>query len=89
MQEPKGKPAWKIRMGAIKAAIWRNESSHGPRFNVTFCRIYKDRADEQWKSSDSFGKEDLLLLAKVANAAHTWLLGQPQDRDRSGAGQES
>ena len=65
------KPAHEIRIGSIKAALWRNETQPGARYGVTFSRLYKD--GEQWKSSDSFGRDDLLLLAKVADRAHTWI----------------
>ncbi len=68
------KPAHEIRIGAIKATIWRNETPNGPRHNVTFGRIYKD--GEEWRSSDSFGREDLLTLAKVVDLAHTWIYEQ-------------
>ena len=58
-------------MGYIKAAIWENSVSDIVRYNVTFSRIYKDQAE--WKASDSFGRDDLLVLAKVADQAHTWI----------------
>ena len=63
------KPIDEIRLGAVKAAIWKNETDAGTRFNATFQRLYRD--DENWKSTDSFGRDDLLLLAKVANQAHS------------------
>ena len=58
-------------MGYIKAAIWENTVSDIVRYNVTFSRIYKDQ--DEWKSSDTFGRDDLLVLAKVADQAHTWI----------------
>lgn len=63
------KPIDEIRLGAVKAAIWKNETEAGTRFNATFQRLYRD--DENWKSTDSFGRDDLLLLAKVADQAHS------------------
>ncbi len=66
---PKEKPVHEIRLGAIKAAIWRNSTEQGTRFNATFERIYKE--GEQWKSTASFGRDDLLGLAKVADQAHS------------------
>lgn len=66
------KPIDEIRLGAIKAAVWRNDAdgrNHGPRFNVTFQRLYRD--GEQWKSTDGFGRDDLLTLAKVADRVHS------------------
>src|SRR5262249_58420287 len=70
-QHSKQKPVHEVRLGSIKAAIWENQTSNGTRFNVTLARIYKD--GEQWKSTDSFGRDDLLLLAKVIDRAHTWI----------------
>jgi hypothetical protein len=67
------KPAHEIRLGRIKGTIWANEGENGTRYNVTFTRIYKD--DSGWKDSDSFGRDDLLLVAKVADMAHSWIFG--------------
>lgn len=71
--ESKSKPVEEIRIGAIKAAIWRNDGEQGPRFNVSFQRIYRTNEGE-WRSTDSFGRDDLLILGKVADAAHTRVL---------------
>ena len=43
MPKPKEKPAYEVRIGAIKAAIWKNDTTGGVRYNVTFSRIYKDK----------------------------------------------
>lgn len=65
------KPAHEVRLGSVKAAIWENETEKGVRYNTTFQRLYKDGSD--WKTSDSFGRDDLLLVSKVADIAHTWI----------------
>ncbi|PYI83431.1 MAG: hypothetical protein DME26_15020 [Verrucomicrobia bacterium] len=70
-ESPRKKPIHDVRLGAIKAAIWQNSVGDLVRYNVTFSRIYKDEAE--WKTSDSFGRDDLLVLAKVADQAHTWI----------------
>ena len=67
----KQKPIHEIRFGAIKAAIWENTTDNGIRHNVTVSRLYKD--GEDWKSTDSFGRDDLPLLGKVVDVAHTWI----------------
>jgi hypothetical protein len=64
-------------MGRIKAAIWENSTQNGLRHNVTLVRIYKD--GDQWKTSDSFGRDDLPLVMKVADKAHTWIYEQAQE----------
>ena len=69
---PRNQPVHEVRLGGIKAAIWQNETQTGVRYNVTFSRLYKD--GDQWKSSDSFGRDDLLLLGKVADRAHSWII---------------
>ena len=63
------KPAATVQLGVIRAAAWRNESDNGPWYSVTIERRYKD--GEDWKSSDSFGRDDLLTVAKVADLIHT------------------
>jgi len=72
-QSNKVRPVEEVRFGNIKSAIWRNESQNGPWFNVTLQRIYRNE-DGEWTSTASFGRDDLLLLAKVANATHSRVL---------------
>jgi len=72
------RPVHTIRYGAVRAAIWRNVVDNGnasrSMFNVTFSRSYKD--GERWKDSASFGSDELLVLAKAANDAHTFISSQ-------------
>ena len=73
----KEKPTHEVRLGAVKGAIWRNQTETGDtRFSVKLSRIYKD--GDTWKSTDSFGRDDLLLVAKVADQAHSWIHQQEQ-----------
>ena len=72
------KPVHEIRLGRIKAVIWGNEiEGGGCRHNVQIRRLYKDGDD--WKDSDSFGRDDLPLVAKIADMAHTWIFERIQD----------
>lgn len=73
----KQKPIHEVRLGSIKAAVWQNNTNSGVRYNVTFTRLYKD--GDQWKSTESFGRDDLLVLAKVADLTHTWICQQAQE----------
>lgn len=63
------KPLETIRIGSVQAAIWSNDTKYGPKHNATFERLYRD--GDAWKSSSTFGRDDLLLLAKVADRTHT------------------
>ena len=75
------KPVAEVRIGRVKATIWRNGTEEQPRHNVTFSRLYKDDAGE-WKSTQSFGRNDLLVLAKVADQAHTRLFELPREEEQ-------
>ena len=71
------KPVHEIRLGRIKVAIWENETENGSRHNVSISRLYKD--GDQWKDSTSFGRDDLLLVAKIADLAHSWIIARGQE----------
>lgn len=66
------KPVKTFRLGRIKAAIWENETDETKFYNVTFARTYLDDA-KQYHDTDSFGRDDLPLVAKVADQAHTFI----------------
>ena len=68
--EAKKGPVSKVRVGLISASIWENPTEKGKFYNVTFERRYRD-GEGNWKSTHSYGLDDLLTLAKVADLAHT------------------
>lgn len=76
-QSDKNRPVHEVRLGRIKAAVWENETQNGTRHNVTVTRLYKD--GDAWKDSSSFGRDDLPLVGKVADLAHTWIFNHGSD----------
>ena len=72
-----------IRFGLIKATITHNSPHGQTRHRVKIIRLYKD--GDVWKESGLFGRDDLPLVAKVADLAHTWVYEQSQ---RNGTGTE-
>lgn len=86
-EKPKVKPVHEIKLGRLVAAIWRNEidSENGGtmvRHNVTFSRLYKPEG-EQWRNSSSFGRDDLLLLGKLAERVHAWIYDHTEEQNGS------
>ena len=76
-------PIHTIRMGLIKASIWRNQTRVGDRHNVTLSRLYKN--GEVWKESTRLGRDDLLVASKVLDQAHSWIVEVNQTEDDSHA----
>ena len=75
MADSKTKPVHRIHVGNIAAAIWANKSEKsGTWYSVTFSRSYKNQ--DTWKHTDSYSRDDLLVLAKVADLAWKWIHDQ-------------
>lgn len=74
-------PVHEIRFGLIKASIWLNRTKSGERHNITVARIYRN--GDVWKESAHFGRDDLPVLAKVVDRAHTWIYQHQNHKDPS------
>jgi hypothetical protein len=64
-------PVKTFRLGRIKAAVWENEGEQ-KFYSVTFARTYVDD-ENKYHDTDSFGRDDLPLVAKLADQAHTFI----------------
>ena len=64
-------PAQTIRYGLIKATVWSNKTKVGDRYSVSVVRLYKN--GDTWSESSRFGRDDLLLVAKAMDDAHSWI----------------
>jgi hypothetical protein len=82
----KQKPVHELRVGRIRLAVWANQSNgEGVWFNTTITRQYKD--EDQWKETTSFRRDDLPIVAKLADMAFDWIWKQevPAQPDESHA----
>ena len=70
-------PIHTIRMGFVKACIWRNETKVGIRHQVTVVRLFKN--GDMWQESTRFGRDDLPLACKVMELAHEWIFFHSQE----------
>jgi len=77
-EEPR-RPIQEFRLGRIKAAVWANETQLGTRYSVTIVRLFKDNGEATWRTSTAFNRDDLPLVAKVADLAHTYIFGLVQN----------
>ncbi|MEZ6136995.1 MAG: hypothetical protein R3C53_19035 [Pirellulaceae bacterium] len=70
-------PIERLRIGKIGAVIFANQTQEGKTFyNVQFDRSYRD--GDEWKHTKSFGRDDLLVLAKLADQAHSAIVAHQQ-----------
>src|SRR5512147_1877913 len=87
----KDKPVRVVRLRNIRGNIWANRLPSGQvTYNVTIDRLWRgdDEINEggkvikkgEWHQSQSFGRDDLLLVAKVADLCHTWIYRRIQDQ---------
>ena len=72
-------PVHTIRFGYIKACIWRNQTKAGERHSVSVVRLFRN--GDVWKESTRFGRDDLPLVAKVADMAHSRIYGESHSAD--------
>ena len=52
--------------------MWENETEQQKFYSVTFARTYLDEA-KNYHDTDSFSSDDLPLVAKPADQAHTFI----------------
>ena len=92
-QPAKDRPARVVRIRNIRGNVWANRLEGGQIvYNVTIDRIWRndDKINEggeiiekgEWHQSQSFGKDDLLLVGKVADLCHTFIYKRLQDNSR-------
>jgi len=72
-------PVQTFRLGRINAAVWANEHDEKKYYNVTFARSYLGQ-DKKFHDTDSFGRDDLPLIAKLANEVHSYIFTQLAER---------
>lgn len=75
------KPFDKVQIGSVNAALWRNTDPEGRAYySVSFEKRYRDGKGD-WQSTGSFHRDDLLVIAKVADKAFDRIqAAQAEDR---------
>lgn len=80
------KPVVKFRAGQVSCAVWENEAVIGGRkiklLKATCERRYKD-ADGTWKSSNSFGRNELPLAIYCLQKAFEAIIEQGNQQEEN------
>jgi len=80
-------PVHVVRIGLIKARVWRKQTRSGLRHTVSVLRLYRN--GDVWKESTRFGRDDLPVLRLLLDQVHTWILQDAQTPRSSHAGDRS
>ena len=82
------KPVEKFRYRGLSASVFENvskkEGQSAPYFKVVFDKTYKQ--GESYRSTGSFGREDLPVLEHLARKAWEFILETEKARSRDGLG---
>ena len=82
MKNESRRPVQAIRNGHVEAAIWESETKYGLRYRVSLKRSYK--AGDQWKTSDSFWRDDLPNIVSVLDDAYGWISDHEKEIPKEG-----
>ncbi|MCK4670803.1 MAG: hypothetical protein KAT43_06380 [Nanoarchaeota archaeon] len=74
--DTKKQPEKKIRAGPIAVAIWRNTTKDGMRsfYSITFEKRFKDKEKEEWRSTNTLGKNDIPKAMIALQEAYKYLV---------------
>lgn len=73
MTKSKVPPIHTLRVGNLKAAIWRNEKKDGSSFLVaTFSRPFKNKFNK-WCNGTTFSLADLEVLPLLMQQTKDWI----------------
>jgi len=78
-KETTNKPVQKFQLRGVSASIFRNRAENGASFHkVTISRTYKE--GDQFKTTSTFGRDDLPLVEALARQAWFDILKREQNR---------
>jgi len=65
-------PTFTYRIGSLSATIWENQTNDRTYYRTEIVRRYQDK-DGNWQTSSSFGQDELLNVAKLAERAEEYI----------------
>lgn len=75
----KAKPIHRIRSGALTVSIWEQTGSNGTYYRVNAQRAFKKEGADAWQHTDSFGRDDLPIVALLMQSAWAWINRREQE----------
>lgn len=72
-QQRSNSPAIVLRSGALSVSIWKREHEGEVFYNATPSRAYTQDDGKTWEYSDSFNRDELLIVAELMRSAWQWI----------------
>ena len=75
-------PLKQFKSGALGVSVWQRWHNDEVFYNATTSRAFLDKKDTSesaegtWKYTDSFGRDDLPILAALLNQAFSFIVAQ-------------
>ena len=81
--DTKRQPVAHVRLGAVSAAIWEQQTADGARmfYNFTIQRSYQDEHGT-WHNSETFRPADCMALVTCVEDAFRWIATEGKRRAR-------
>lgn len=76
--EARQRPVHEIRLGAVKVAIWANQTDQGVRYAVTHGRLYKREDTGEWHTASNYSRDHIPALTKALELAWLHIYGMQQ-----------
>ena len=79
-------PAYKCKVGAVEAAVWKHSAEDRSFYNVTVARNYKEESTNTWKATTSFGANDLPKLQLAVSECYRWIMLESKNQETKPTG---
>lgn len=76
MAEEQIKPIKQFSSGALRVSVWKREHNGEFFYNATASRAFTRDEGKSWEYSDSFGRDDLPIVAALLNQAFSFIVAQ-------------
>ncbi len=81
-QPPPSKPVANFRSGVLSVSVWEQDGSNGTFYRANAQRAFKREGAEDWEHTDSFGRDDMLIVAELMRTAWAWIMRKESEAKR-------
>jgi len=75
------KPVHVLRRRGVKVSIFENQSGNATFHKTTAQKVYRDDTGA-WKTTSSFGRDDLPIVVRLLERAWEWILDREAAPDK-------